>query len=778
MPNVEKLKDVKLQTPMQILTQEGELIGQFGEQKRKPLNYEEIPSQFIRALMAAEDDGFFEHRGVDIKGLLRAVSELILTGKKGSGGSTITMQVARNYFLSLEKTFLRKFNEILLAIEIERRLSKREIFGLYFNRVFLGHRAYGFEAASEVYYGKSISNLSLAQHAMLAGIPKAPSRNNPISGPNSAKERRNWILKRMLSLKYINETEYLAASKSPVTARFHGSTVKFSAEYSAEMARREMLKLFGNGAYSDGYRVYTTIKGRLQRAAQNEVVDGLLRYDKRHGYRGPERQFPLDGKDKENQLEIWLSELQRAPKVDQLNPAIIKEIQKKTASFILSDGSEHQLDWEDGLKQARPYISENQVGPYPKAAADILSLGDLVRVRYEENGRWQLSQIPGVQAALVALQPNTGAILSVVGGMGFSLSKFNRATQAFRQPGSNFKPFLYSAALEHGFTAASVINDAPIVLEDIALEETWRPENDGGKFYGPTRLRWALTKSRNIVSIRLLQKLGIGNLINYAEELGIQTRDFPRDLSLALGSQTMSPMQIATAYAVLANGGFSVKPYLIAQVEKLDGEIVYQNNPAVACHQCIEEKDDHQELSMEEILLDNTLNKEEKVLAPRVMDARVNFIIDSILKDVIKLGTGRRALKLERGDIAGKTGTSNGPMDAWFSGYNSEIVTSTWVGFDNFTPLGRREFGGTAALPIWIEFMRQAMEDMPEKNRVTPTGVVLTRIDPITGLASKASNEKAIFEYFRIENSPTRNSLGSEKNLKSQGTEELIKELF
>ena len=778
MPNVEKLKDVKLQTPMQILTQEGELIGQFGEQKRKPLNYEEIPSQFIKALMAAEDDGFFEHRGVDIKGLLRAASELILTGKKGSGGSTITMQVARNYFLSLEKTFLRKFNEILLAIEIERRLSKREIFGLYFNRVFLGHRAYGFEAAAEVYYGKSISNLSLAQHAMLAGIPKAPSRNNPISGPNSAKERRNWILKRMLSLKYINETEYLAASKSPVTARFHGSTVTFSAEYSAEMARREMLRLFGSGAYTDGYRVYTTIQGRLQRAAQNEVVNGLLRYDKRHGYRGPERQFPVDEKDKENRLEIWLSELQRAPKVDQLIPAIIDEIQEKTASFILSDGSEHQLDWEDGLKQARPYISENRVGPSPKAAADILSIGDLVRVRHEENGRWQLSQIPRVQAALVALQPNTGAILSVVGGMGFSMSKFNRATQAFRQPGSNFKPFLYSAALEHGFTAASVINDAPIVLEDITLEETWRPENDGGKFYGPTRLRWALTKSRNIVSIRLLQKLSIGNLINYVEKLGIETRDFPRDLSLALGSQTMSPMQIATAYAVLANGGFSVKPYLITKVEKLDGEIVYQNNPAVACHLCTEEKDDYQELSMEEILLENTAKKEEKVLAPRVMDARVNFIIDSILKDVIKLGTGRRALKLERDDIAGKTGTSNGPMDAWFSGYNSEIVTSTWVGFDDFTPLGRREFGGTAALPIWIEFMRQAMEGMPEKNRITPTGVVLTRIDPITGLASKASNEKAIFEYFRIENSPTRNSLGSENTLESQGTEELIKELF
>ena len=778
LPNVEKLKDVKLQTPMQILTQEGELIGQFGEQKRKPLTYEEIPSQFIQALMAAEDDGFFEHRGVDIKGLLRAVSELILTGKKGSGGSTITMQVARNYFLSLEKTFLRKFNEILLAIEIERRLSKREIFGLYFNRVFLGHRAYGFEAASEVYYGKSISNLSLAQHAMLAGIPKAPSRNNPISGPSSAKERRNWILKRMLSLKYINEPEYLAAYNSPVTARFHGSTVKFSAEYSAEMARREMLSLLGSGAYTDGYRVYTTIQGRLQRVAQKEVVDGLLRYDKRHGYRGPERQFPVDESGQESQLEIWLSKLQRAPKVDQLIPAIITEIQEKTASFILSDGSEHQLGWEDGLKKARPYLDENRVGPNPKAAADILSIGDLVRVERGGNGRWQLSQIPGAQAALVSLNPNTGAILSVVGGMGFSLSKFNRATQAFRQPGSNFKPFLYSAALEHGFTAASVINDAPIVLEDITLEETWRPENDGGKFYGPTRLRWALTKSRNIVSIRLLQQLGIGNLINYVENLGIQTRDFPRDLSLALGSQTMSPMQIASAYAVLANGGFAVRPYLIDRVEKLDGEIVYQNNPAIACHLCAEEKDDYQELSMEEILLENIAKKKEKVFAPRVMDARVNFIIDSILKDVIKLGTGRRALKLERNDIAGKTGTSNGPMDAWFSGYNSEIVTSTWVGFDNFTPLGRREFGGTAALPIWIEFMRQAMQDMPEQNRVTPTGVVLTRIDPITGLPSKASNEKAIFEYFRIENSPTRNALGSENTLKSQGTEELIKELF
>ncbi len=778
LPNVDKLKDVKLQTPMQILTKEGELIGQFGEQKRNPLSYEEIPNQFIKALMAAEDDGFFEHRGIDIKGLLRALSELILTGKKGSGGSTITMQVARNYFLSLERTFLRKFNEILLAIEIERRLSKRDIFGLYFNRVFLGHRAYGFEAASQVYYGKSISDLSLAQHAMLAGIPKAPSRNNPISGPKSSKERRNWILKRMLSLNYIDEKRYLEASQSPITARFHGSTVKFSAEYAAEMARREMLKLFGRSAYTDGYRVFTTIEGKLQRVAQNEIVEGLIRYDERHGYRGPEQQLSIESNDEKSQRESWLLELKKAPKVDLLIPAVVQAVEEKSASFLLSDESEHQLNWEEGLMQARPYVNENQRGKNPKLASEILSIGDLIRVKRGENGRWLLSQIPAAQAALVSLKADNGAILSVVGGMGFSLSKFNRATQAFRQPGSNFKPFLYSAALEHGFTAASIINDAPIVLEDIALEETWRPENEGGKFYGPTRLRWALTKSRNIVSIRLLQKLGIGNLINYVENLGVKTRDFPRDLSLALGSQTMSPMQIAAAYAVLANGGFYVMPYLIDRVENLSGEIVFQKTPAIACNSCSEEDDNYQELSMAQILLENALEKEEQTFAPRVMDARVNFIIDSILRDVIKLGTGRRALTLKRDDIAGKTGTSNGPMDAWFSGYNSELVTSTWVGFDNFTPLGRKEFGGTAALPIWIEFMRQAMDNKPQKKKETPSGVVLTRIDPITGLASKASNEKAIFEYFRVENSPTRSSGDSEKTLKSQGTDALIKELF
>ena len=677
---------------MEVFTKEGDLIGQFGEQKRTPLSYEEIPNQFIKALMAAEDDGFFEHRGVDISGLLRAVSELVTTGKKGSGGSTITMQVARNYFLSLERTYIRKFNEILLAIEIERRLTKREIFGLYFNRVFMGHRAYGFEAASKVYYGKSISDLTLAEHAMLAGIPKAPSRNNPLSGPKAAKERRNWILKRMLALKYISVESYSTASKSPLTAKPHGSVVKLSAEYAAEMARQEMLKMFGLKAYTDGYRVYTTIDRDLQRMAKKAVVEGLMKYDQRHGYRGPEKRLSTDSDTNNNQLENWLLALDKIPVIGPLAPAIVTRVEEKTAFFVLADGTEHQLNWNDGLEEARPYVNENQRGATPKSATDFLSFGDLIRVRKIDDDRWNLSQVPSVQAALVALDPRNGKLLSLVGGAGFELSKFNRVTQAFRQPGSNFKPFLYAAALEHGYTAATVINDAPIVLEDVALEETWRPENDGGKFYGPTRLRWALTKSRNIVSIRLLQRLGIGNLINYADKLGIEVRDFPRDLSLALGSQTMSPLQIASAYAVLANGGFSVKPFLIDKVENLSGDIIYQQKVATVCFPCDHKasySSDLGELSMEEILSGDTEIARTEVAAPRVMDARVNFIINSILQDVINLGTGRRALSLKRSDIAGKTGTSNGPMDAWFSGYNSQLVTTTWVGFDNFTPLGK-----------------------------------------------------------------------------------------
>ena len=780
LPDVETLRDVRLQTPMRVYTREGDLIGQFGEQKRTPLQYSEIPEQFISALLAAEDDNFFQHNGIDVMGLARAVSELVLTGQKGSGGSTLTMQVARNYFLSLERTFMRKFNEILLAIEIERALDKQEIFELYFNRVFLGHRAYGFEAAAQVYYGKGIGELNLAQHAMLAGIPKAPSRNNPISGPGAGEQRRNWILGRMLNLGYIDQSQFDLANAAPISARHHGAKLSFAAHYAAEMARQEMLGRYGMAAYNDGYHVYTTISSELQQLAQRAVIEGLLTYDSRHGFRGPERQLPpADPESESLPVELWREALAEMPVIAGLTPAIVAAISDDKIDFILVDGSIHELWWDNGLKQASRYLTENSRGRRPGAPADVVTVGDMVRVVQLDDGEWHLSQVPAAQAALVSLDPDDGAINTIVGGMGFELSKFNRATQAQRQPGSNFKPFLYSAALDHGFTAASIINDAPVVMEDTSLEDIWRPENDGGKFHGPTRLRWALTKSRNLVSIRLLQQLGIANLISYAERFGFNTAEFAPDLSLALGTHAMSPLDVAAGYAVLANGGYAIKPYLIKRIDDIDGGTVYQARPDTVCRDCdplvpVVET----ELSMEEILAKAGDTGTDLPRAQRVMDERVNFIIDSILRDVITRGTGRRALVLERGDLAGKTGTTNGPMDAWFSGYNRDVVTTTWVGFDNYTPLGKKEFGGTAALPIWIDFMRAALQDSPEQERKLPPGIVHVKIDPDTGLLAAPGQRNAIFEYFREEHVPEQGGDDGQSGTVTNGTDDLVRDIF
>ncbi len=781
LPDVATLRDVKLQTPMRVYTREGELIGQFGEQKRSPLAFEEIPPQFVQALLAAEDASFFRHSGIDIGGLLRAVSELVLTGEKGSGGSTLTMQVARNYFLSLERTFMRKFNEILLAIEIERALDKQEIFELYFNRVFLGHRAYGFEAASQVYYGRTIAELDLAEYAMLAGIPKAPSRNNPISGPEAGMQRRNWILGRMLDLGYIDRDQYSEALRAPNTASHHGERLSFSAHYAAEMVRQQMLDRYGTAAYNDGYQVFTTIDSRLQQVARQAVINGLLAYDNRHGYRGPEQKIaPVEGAG--DPTEQWLEVLSQTPVIAGLLPAVVTEVAQEQVSILLADGSSGSILWENGISKASPYLSENSVGRRPEHPADVLAAGDLIRVTANEDGQWLLTQVPAAQAALVSLNPEDGAIISIVGGMGFELSKFNRATQAQRQPGSNFKPFLYSAALESGFTAASLINDAPVVVEDSSLEGMWRPENDEGKFYGPTRLRWALTKSRNLVSIRLLQQLGVDTLLDYLERFGFDTASFPHNLSLALGTHVMSVLDVAAAYAVLANGGYRIEPYLIARVDNLEGETVYRARPLTVCRDCQQQPtaaaDPSSEPSMDEILASKRNGAEALPEAPRIMDPRVNFVIDSILKDVITKGTGRRALVLERSDIAGKTGTTNGPMDAWFSGYNPDVVTSAWVGFDNYTPLGRREFGGTAALPIWIDFMREALRGRPEVTRPVPPGIVSVKIDPDTGLLARAGERDAIFEYFLEETVPEQGTDGTGPTGAGQGTGELLKDIF
>ena len=779
LPDVETLRDVKLQTPMSVYTQDGELIGQFGEQKRSPLPFDAIPQQFINALLAAEDDSYFRHRGIDFMGLMRAVSELILTGEKGSGGSTLTMQVARNYFLNSDRTFIRKFNEILLAIEIERNLSKQEIFELYFNRVFLGHRAYGFEAASQVYYGSGIGELSLAQHAMLAGIPKAPSRNNPLSGAKASVERRNWILGRMQTLGYISNLQYLEAREQPVSASHHGAQLSFTAPYAAEMARQEMLQRYGATTYTNGYRVYTTIDSKLQHIADKSVTDGLISYDKRHGYRGPEQQFPPQTGN-ENTIKSWRSALQKATSIAGLLPAIVTSVEEEKVTLLLVDGSTAELLWENGIRQARPYLSENATGAGPKSVAQVLAIGDLIRVTQEE-GEWQLAQVPAAQAALVSLDPENGAIISLVGGLVFERSKFNRATQAQRQPGSNFKPFLYSAALASGFTAASIINDAPVVMEGGSPNDIWRPKNDEGKFYGPTRLRWALTKSRNLVSIRLLQQLGVKKLISYANELGFNTTEFVAELSLALGTQSLSPLDLATGYAVLANGGYRVEPFLIQRIESFEEETLYLAKPLTVCRDCevipavpaAEE-----ELSMEQIMAGEMLEQERFPPAPRVMEEGVNFIIDSILKDVITRGTGRRALVLERSDIGGKTGTTNGPMDVWFSGYNQKVVTTTWVGFDNYTPLGRREFGGTAALPIWIEYMRAALKDTPQLKRQMPAGIVRVKIDPSTGQLARTGQRDAIFEYFRKDNVPRRSARDDGRHNDNRDANDQIYDIF
>ena len=753
LPSVEILKDVKLQTPMRVYTREGDLIGQFGEKKRNPLPYSQIPPLFVNALLAAEDDGFFNHVGIDVMGLLRAVSELVLTGEKGSGGSTLTMQVARNYFLTLERTFTRKFKEILLSLEIERVLNKEEIFELYFNQMFLGHRAYGFEAAAQVYYGANIRELDLAQLAMLAGLPKAPSRFNPISNPERAQIRRNWILGRMRSLGYIEDADYQRALKAPVTASHHGAKLAFDAPHAAEMARSEMVGRYGLAAYSDGYHVFTTVSSALQQVANRAVGDGLATYDGRHGYRGPEQSIVALAD--EDMTEAWLEALGRARIIGDLVPAIVTAVEPDHIQVLLKGGDRNIVMWENGLTQARPYINENRLGPRPATPADLFQPGDMIRLLYASGGELHLSQVPAVQAALVSLEPDDGAIISVVGGLGFAKSKFNRVTQAMRQPGSNFKPFIYSAALEHGFTAASIINDAPVVFEDAALEDTWRPENDGGKFYGPTRLRWALTKSRNLVSIRLLQALGIRNAIDYAGRFGFDASELAADLSLALGTHAITPLEVVTAYASLANGGYRVFPYLINRVENFNREEIYRAAPPTVCRSCEGQMadDPEEELSMEEILRQSRLRS--LPAAERIMDERVAYIINSILLDVITRGTGRRARVLKRSDLAGKTGTTNGPTDAWFSGYNADVVTTTWVGFDQNLQLGKREFGGTAALPIWIDYMRAALADSPERERPIPEGIINVRIDPKTGLLPRPGQADAIFEYFRVENVPT-----------------------
>lgn len=841
LPPVDVLREAKLQVPLRIYSQNGELIGEFGEKLRTPIKMEAVPDHFINAILSAEDDRFLKHQGIDLGGLLRAASQLFTSGEIQSGGSTITMQVARNFFLSSEQTFLRKFNEIFLALQIERTLSKDEILELYVNKIYLGKRAYGIQAAAGVYYGKPIQALNLSQLAMIAGLPKAPSAYNPINNPTRAKIRRDWILGRMLKLAYIDKNEWEEATSQPVTAQYHGKKLALDAGYVAEMARAIAIEKLGRAAYTDGYIVRTTIDADKQRSAQNAVANGLMAYDSRHGYRGPERQLEVSSDEIQNK-KSWLTSLNKTRIIHQLVPAVItginkpiielpidqpwiddkaiisatdraaataeadntstKEItipdalltDKDRIEIMFANGDIIEFIWDRKNNPLRLYISENKRESNPQSIKEILNVGDVIRVRMDQKNQAPfISQIPTASAGLVALRPSDGSIAALVGGFSFQHSKFNRVTQAYRQTGSNFKPFVYAAALENGFTAANVINDAPIVFADNKLESDWRPENSSGKFYGPTTLRRALYLSRNLVSVRLLRELGIDNAINYLNRFEFSDKPLPRDLSLSLGSYAMTPLQVASAYSVLANGGYRVSPYLVSQIENRQGEIIYTSTKTIACLDCKTASNSNEQLTIDDDLteadsLDALLNEtsdtdllaeqpsKTEVAADQIVDPRVTYIIDSILQDVIRRGTGRKARALGRSDLAGKTGTTNGPTDAWFSGYHPELVATTWLGFDDNQLLGQREYGGSAALPIWIDFMRDSLKGVETATRTRPPGMVSVKINRLTGLPSRADDSQNVFESFLEEYIPEQKTNSSSNTNIDQGI--LDEELF
>jgi penicillin-binding protein 1A len=759
LPSVDALRSVELQIPLRVFSSDGKLIAEFGEMRRSPIKFAEIPPHFIQALLSAEDDNFENHYGVDPSSLMRAASQLVRSGHIQTGGSTITMQVAKNYFLTSERSFSRKITEILLALQIERQLTKDEILELYVNKIYLGNRAYGIEAAAQVYYGKSIRDVSLAQMAMIAGLPKAPSRFNPLANPVRSKERRDWILGRMFRLGKIDEASYKTAISEPLNASYHVPTPEVSAPWIAEMARAEMVGRYGSEAYTQGFNVTTTVPSNLQEDANQAISAGLIAYDQRHGYRGPEARLP--GKTQRD----WTQELTRQRPLNGLEPAIVTKVDKTGIVVLTRDDKQEPVAW-DSMKWARPFMNTNSVGRMPAQPADVAQVGDLIRVQRQDDDTLKFSQVPTVQSALVSLDPRSGAIRALVGGFSFEQSNYNRAMQAKRQPGSSFKPFIYSAALDSGYTPASLVNDAPIVFVDESVDKVWRPKNDTNTFLGPIRLREALYKSRNLVSIRVLQSMGVDTTIDYISKFGFNKQDLPRNLSLALGTATLTPMEIATGWSVFANGGYKVSPYLIERIDSRNGETLFQANPptvpvdeiAAATPQAAPASATPVSAP---IAVDATLTPgapPAPVIAERIIDGRTAFILTSMLEDVIKKGTGRRAMALGRTDLAGKTGTTNDSKDAWFSGYNADYMTTVWSGFDQPETLGRHEFGGTVSLPIWMTYMAAALKDKPAHVQPEPEGILSLRVDPISGRAAAPGTPGAYFELFKSEDTPPSNN--------------------
>lgn len=734
LPKMTTLKKAPLLKPLQVYSADNELIAEYGGKLSVPVEYKQIPKPFISAFLAAEDSSFFEHSGVSFKGLGRAVSETITGSNVQTGGSTITMQVAKNYYLSPERTLKRKLTEIFLARKIEQNLSKEEILTLYVNKIFLGKNAYGIAAAAKIYYNKSLDQLSIAQMAMISGLPKAPSKYNPVVNPTRALERRNWILGRMLQLGSINQSQYQKAIAEPINLDMPDRGINNKFPYVGEMVRSELVEKFGEHAIDSGYKVYTTVNSQRQAYAEQAVQEGLEAYDRRHGWRGAEaHDKPL------TEFTAYANTY----------PAKVIQVNGNSFEALMQDGSTVTVPWS-GMSWAAPYRNANSVGPAPSKAAQIVKVKDIIRLRPNDNKTsWALVQVPKAQGQLIAINPNNGAIEAIVGGYNFYQSKFNRALQGWRQPGSTIKPFVYALALERGMTPYSMVNDSPITIGK------WSPKNSDGRYLGMIPLRRALYLSRNTVSVRLLQTVGIERTRQLFMDFGLHENQIPRNYTIALGTPQVLPIQMATGYATFANGGYRIQPHFIDRIEDAYGKVIYQSNPEYACISCINQTDAEQLESAEAVTPDDeviemtnpTLAVEKELTqlqldesksqyrqAQRILKSSSAYDMANILRDVIQHGTGRAALKIGRDDIGGKTGTTNDAKDAWFAGFNGKLVTVAWVGFDQPTTLGRREYGGVAALPIWTNFMGNALKGTPaawvhfDKNAKAPSN----RNQPVT----------------------------------------------
>nr|WP_154324421.1 peptidoglycan glycosyltransferase/peptidoglycan DD-transpeptidase MrcA [Pantoea sp. 201603H] len=802
LPDVNTLKDIRLQTPMQVYSADNELIAQYGEKRRIPLKLQQIPPEMVKAFIATEDSRFYEHHGVDPIGIFRAASIALVSGRASQGASTITQQLARNFFLSPERTLMRKIKEAFLAVRIEQLLTKDEILELYLNKIYLGYRAYGVGAAAQVYFGKNVDQLTLSEMAVIAGLPKAPSTFNPIYSHDRAQSRRNVVLARLLDQRYITQAQYNEARNEPLVATYHGPKITFSAPYLTEMVRQEMIKRYGENAYTDGFKVYTTVTQKLQTAAQSSVRDNVLAYDMRHGYRGPANVLWKAGEAAWDKTAI-LKALNALPVYGPLIPAVITSTNSDEATALLRDGSTVSLGM-GGMRWARPYKSDTLQGATPRSITQVVQTGQQVWVRSVDND-WWLAQVPDVNSALISLDPKDGAVRALVGGFDFNQSKFNRVTQALRQVGSNIKPFLYTAAMDRGLTLASILNDVPISRWDAGAGSDWRPKNSPARYDGPIRLRQGLGESKNVVMVRAMRAMGVDYAAEYLQRFGFPAQNIVHTESLALGSASFTPMQLVRGYAVMANGGFLVDPYFISKIENEQGETVFEEKPKIACTEChlpviygdtqkavalsedsienVAVSQDGRNVAvpqpqLEQVTQGDTQQKGEQQYAPHVINTPLSFLIKSALNSNIFgepgwMGTGWRAGRdLKRNDIGGKTGTTNSSKDAWFSGYGPGVVTSVWIGFDDHRrDLGRTtasgaikdqisgyEGGAKSAQPAWDEFMQAALDGVPIQPLTPPEGVVSINIDRATGkLANGGGNTRQ--EYFIDGTQPTEYSV-------------------